>query len=194
MKKVTIGRGYDCDIIIGDDTDRVSRRQAVIVTGFFGQMRIYDVSINGTYVNGILVPKPDGMILRKTDKVNFCQIWEFDWSTWKDPYRKLKQLLAWLALSLLILVCISIFWIQNDDRTPAKDQKIIKEESLQPAHVDDATETGTVDASTVNKRGESSLPKKKTISRATVKISEKEKSDGSLDEKDTMKIAAPFFF
>ncbi|MDE5734889.1 MAG: FHA domain-containing protein [Duncaniella sp.] len=104
MKKVVIGRGHDCDIVIEDTTDVVSRRQAAIAFDIFGRMTIYDLSTNGTFVNGIRVPKPAGVPLRRTDTVNFGTVCEFDLGRVRDPYRGLRVLLC----SLLALIVIGL--------------------------------------------------------------------------------------
>ena len=51
MKRIVIGRGIDCDIVIPDEKDNVSRHHLVISFGLFGKMTISDTSSNGTFVN-----------------------------------------------------------------------------------------------------------------------------------------------
>ena len=53
MRKITIGRGRECDIRLKDDTDTVSRKHAVLAVWPSGKMLIYDLSSTGTSVNGV---------------------------------------------------------------------------------------------------------------------------------------------
>ena len=52
MKRITVGRGNDCDIVIDDNTDKVSRHHLVISVDFMGRMTVSDTSSNGTFLNG----------------------------------------------------------------------------------------------------------------------------------------------
>lgn len=51
MKKITVGRGNDCDIVIPDERDNVSRHHMVISFNLLGKMTISDTSSNGTFIN-----------------------------------------------------------------------------------------------------------------------------------------------
>ena len=57
MKRIIIGRGNDCDIVIPDDTDDVSRHHLVLSFNFLGKMTVSDTSSNGTYINNIRMLK-----------------------------------------------------------------------------------------------------------------------------------------
>lgn len=126
MKKITIGRGRECDIRLEDSTDTVSRRQAVITVTPFGKMEIYDTSSNGTFVNGQKVEKPNGMPLKRGDKVNFAHVADLDWSMVKDPYRKTK-LLGLLFLIVAIATVVIILALAN--RTNEEEVKSDEQET-----------------------------------------------------------------
>lgn len=102
MRKITIGRGHECNVIVDDKTDVVSRRQAIITFTFFGRMSIYDLSTNGTFINGHPVPKPEGCRLRRSDHIRFGSTYDFDLSKVKNPYRKIKATL--IALFVLVIL------------------------------------------------------------------------------------------
>lgn len=51
MKKIIVGRGLDCDIVIPDERDNVSRHHLVISFNLLGKMTISDTSSNGTFIN-----------------------------------------------------------------------------------------------------------------------------------------------
>lgn len=113
MRKITIGRGRECDVRIDDQTDSVSRRHAVITVSPVGKMKIYDTSSNGTYVNGEKVEKPEGKPVKRGDTVNFARMVDLDWDTVKNPYKNL-----WIGSGsfLIIVAAIAvIFWIFGED-------------------------------------------------------------------------------
>lgn len=121
MKKLTIGRGRDCNIRIEDSTDSVSRRQAVITVSLTGKMMLYDTSSNGTYVNGVKVEKPGGVVVRRGDKINFAHVADLDWNTVKDPYRSVKIVYFSVAAVLLVgaILCFSLMFRTGSDEVKA---------------------------------------------------------------------------
>lgn len=108
MKKIVIGRGHDCDIIIEDTTDVVSRRQIAIAFDFLGRMTLYDLSTNGTYVNGVRVPKPSGVSVKYGDSVNFGNVCDFDLKRVKDPYRNLRIILGVTACVIILGIAAAV--------------------------------------------------------------------------------------
>ncbi len=122
MKKIVIGRGHDCDIIINDTTDVVSRRQAAIAFDFFGNMTIYDLSTNGTFVNGVRVPKPAGIPLKRTDSVNFGSVCDFDMSRVSDPYRNTRIILAAVVAAVVVLGAALVYYFTRDEECDAKTE------------------------------------------------------------------------
>lgn len=120
MKKITIGRGRECDIIIDDSTDTVSRRQAVITFSPFGSMKLYDTSSNGTYANGVKVEKPVGMAIKRGDNINFAHVADLDWEKVRNPYRKI---IISLVVMLLAAVIVSVLFIFLTDRISSISDK-----------------------------------------------------------------------
>lgn len=109
MKKITIGRGRECDIRLSDDTDKVSRKHAVITVSPTGKMKIYDTSSNGTYVNGEPVIKPEGKPVKRGDAVNFAHMVDLDWEKVRNPYKSI-----WMgsgAFLIIVTAIAVIFWI-----------------------------------------------------------------------------------
>lgn len=195
MKKITIGRGRECDIIIDDSTDTVSRRQAVITFSPFGKMMIYDTSSNGTFVNGIKVEKPDGMPLKRGDNVNLAHIADLDWEKVKNPYRK-------IMLSLLVMffsaVAVAILFIvfadritsvanKDTDRQETADQintSVINPEDSLTLKVPVETPTsGPVRTPAVKKNNVVDNPKSKPDN-STIGSSPKKESEEISDTKD----------
>lgn len=105
MKKLIIGRGNDCDIVIPDESDLVSRHHAELIFDFWGKMQIVDTSSNGTFLNGVRLAKGQPMEVRRTDVVSLAKKWEFDWETVKDPYAKQRPMtIAGISLGALALL------------------------------------------------------------------------------------------
>lgn len=103
MKRITIGRGNDCDIVVPDESDNVSRHHLVITFSFLGKMTISDTSSNGTFINGNRMLKGTSLPVSRNDKVQLGNSWVLDWSTVADPYRNVRRL-ALVALIALVLV------------------------------------------------------------------------------------------
>lgn len=129
MRKVVIGRGRECHVILADTTDVVSRRQAVIMFTFWGKMTLYDTSSNGTFVNGERLAKQQGKVVTRKDTVNFGHVWDLDWTMVKDPYRNVK--VAWAcAVAALLLVVGAIALFPTPHKGDAPEQKILPADTL----------------------------------------------------------------
>lgn len=79
MKVYSIGRGQDCDIVIADNSDVVSRRHAILTVYPTGKMCITDQSTNGTYVNGIKISPNVPVPVTRKDSVSFAHVTKLDW-------------------------------------------------------------------------------------------------------------------
>lgn len=79
MKTYSIGRGQDCDIIIADNSDVVSRHHAILTIYPTGKMCITDQSTNGTYVNGIMISPNVAVPVTRKDSISFAHVSKLDW-------------------------------------------------------------------------------------------------------------------
>lgn len=143
MKKIYIGRGIDCDIRIKDDTDKVSRRQAVIEVSPFGKMRIYDTSTNGTFVNGEPVEKPGGREVKRGDAVDMAHVVNLDWNLVKDPYRSMKISLGVILLALIgLAVYLFVFSdvLTREDVKEPEPQEVVAADSIADDSAAEASE------------------------------------------------------
>ena len=143
MKKLTIGRNNACDIIIPDTSDLVSRKQAILSYSFWGKMVIYDTSNNGTYVNGQKLENGKGMPVTRKDKVTFARIADLDWNEIKDPYRKVKIIIAASMTVVVLLAVLLTFWLTRpiEDEVPNIPSSEVKgptESTIQPKVVEEA--------------------------------------------------------
>lgn len=108
MKRVTIGRGFDCDVVIPDDSDKVSRHHLVISFNFFGKMTLSDTSSNGTYLNGNRMLKGASVPVTRKDEIKLGEEWNFDWALVKDPYANMRKwTLGGLIAVLVVLIGLS---------------------------------------------------------------------------------------
>ena len=79
MKTYSIGRDINCDIVIDDSTDVISRRHALLNITPSGKMTIIDQSSNGTYVNGIRISQNVPVPITKKDTISFAHVAVLDW-------------------------------------------------------------------------------------------------------------------
>lgn len=80
MKTYSIGRDVNCDIVINDSTDVISRRHALLNVTSSGKMTIVDQSSNGTYVNGIRISQNVPVPVTRKDTISLAHVAKLDWS------------------------------------------------------------------------------------------------------------------
>lgn len=129
MRKVVIGRGRECNVVLADTTDVVSRRQAVIVFTFWGKMTLYDTSSNGTFVNGQRLAKQEAKVVTRKDAINFGRVWDLDWSVVKDPYRNTRVVLA-CAIVALLVIASALLIFPTSRRMNEPKQKVMSTDTL----------------------------------------------------------------
>lgn len=103
MKRIIIGRGDDCDIVIPDPQDNVSRHHAVVSVSYWGRMTLSDTSTNGTFINETRMLKGASVPVKRSDKIRFGSSWQFDWNTLSDPYAKVRKIHAALVVLIIVL-------------------------------------------------------------------------------------------
>lgn len=114
MKKVfTIGRDANCDIIIPDTTDVVSRLHATLrVDG--SKIFLTDQSLNGTYINGLKMSSNVEIPVSRKDVISFAHVYDLDWNL--IPRKNWNALLGIGLLSILaicVLVGIANFFFNH---------------------------------------------------------------------------------
>ena len=124
MKAYSIGREANCDIVIYDSTDVVSRRHAVLNVYPSGKMFIVDQSRNGTYVNGIRVTPNVQVPVTRKDIVSFAHVVKLDWS--QVPATNLWMKIAACVVGVLLLVGIGFGAYQMYEKPV--DNKYIEQE------------------------------------------------------------------
>lgn len=119
MKRITVGRGNDCDIVILDDTDNVSRHHLVITFNLLGKMKVSDTSSNGTFINGNRMLKGASIPVSTQDKIRLGRSIELDWNQIKDPYKSARTI-TFSALIVLVLAVAGIsvwYWHKEKSKT-----------------------------------------------------------------------------
>ena len=131
MKRITIGRSTDCDIVINDQTDNVSRRHAVITFDLFGRMTISDTSSNGTFINDQRMLKGASLPVTREDKVRLGKAWILDWNTISDPTKGIRRFLIIAIAAILIAVAgICTYSLVGGDSTGKVDSEIKDKEEM----------------------------------------------------------------
>lgn len=115
MKRLTIGRSNDCDVVIIDETDNISRKHLVISFNFFGKMSVSDTSSNGTFINGTRMLKGATIPVTTNDTIRLGNKIDLDWSLIKDPYKTVRivSLIA-LVMVLAIILCLGGWQLYNE--------------------------------------------------------------------------------
>lgn len=149
MKQITIGRSKECDIIIVDESEKTSRKHAVITFTFFGKMRIYDTSSNGTYVNGEKLVKPASMEIKRGDKIEFAKEAELDWNQVVDPYAKMRIPVIFLSVALIVSIGIVLAFCVDYDKLFNNNQE---------ENTEVVADTVTLESDTTAVDAENSLP------------------------------------
>lgn len=104
MKTYSIGREFNCDIVINDQTDVISRRHAILNVTSLGDMTITDMSSNGTYVNGIRISSNTPVPVTRKDNISFAHIARLDWSLIPDTRKKILWYAIGSIAALILLI------------------------------------------------------------------------------------------
>lgn len=129
MKRIIIGRANDCDIIIPDNQDNVSRHHAVISFNFFGSMKLSDTSSNGTFINDKRMLRGTSMPVTRNDKIKLGDNWIFDWSLVEDPYKSLRKNCIISIVTLFIMIIGVLLCIWYNDSTKKEEQPVVTPQS-----------------------------------------------------------------
>lgn len=173
MKVYSIGRSHDCDIVIADNSDVVSRRHAILTIYPSGKMSITDLSTNGTFVNGSKISSNVAVPVTRKDSVSFAHVSKLDWKL----IPKFTPAWVWVLVAAVVTAIISLGAI--------KAVNLVK--NRQPSG--NKTEIST----TQPKDSTVTVKKDTVVIRDTIKIKEprkkekaaKEGSDKKKEQKDT---------
>lgn len=143
MKTYSIGRDVNCDIVINDTTDVISRRHALLNVTSSGKMTIIDQSSNGTYVNGIRISQNVPVPVTRKDTISLAHVTKLDWAMVPKSNAYMWYVLSGLA-GILIVVGV-IFGIKmysdnndinNNNQEPEPIVDTISSEMAEQARLD----------------------------------------------------------
>lgn len=130
MKTYSIGRDLNCDIVINDSTDVISRRHALLNITPSGKMTIIDQSSNGTYVNGIRITQNVPVPVTRKDIVSLAHVAKLDWNQIPKSNQRIKYAIgAVVAVFIILCVVLGVKHLKtdsnnNDDANSAAIEKI----------------------------------------------------------------------
>lgn len=128
MKIYSIGRDTECDIVVNDSSDVISRRHALVNVANNGKITITDTSYNGTYVNGIRISPNVAVPVTRKDSVTFAHMAKLDWKAIPQP-----PLIRWGLPVLVVLVALIVAVIclamcgGEKEKTPAPTPVVVKD-------------------------------------------------------------------
>ena len=204
MKTYSIGRDLNCDLVINDSTDVISRRHALLNVTPSGKMTLIDQSSNGTYVNGIRISPNVPVPVTRKDIISLAHVAKLDWNQVPKPNHWVKYVIWGLVIAAVILAII--FGIKafkhsstdnpkNPTTTAVQDSTLLKQkegarlDSIKNVERQDsikkATEKNTQDSIKAKKPN---TPKKPATpkSKSDDKSKDKDKKDKSPKTKRTI--------
>lgn len=129
MKRITIGRGNDCDIVIPDETDDVSRHHLVLSFNFWGKITVSDTSSNGTFINNNRMLKGTSVPVTPKDNLRLGSNWKFDWSLVNDPYKTIRRItITVICLLFLAGVGLGVWYYISENQSSTNDTVVIPKE------------------------------------------------------------------
>lgn len=130
MKTYSIGRDINCDIVINDSTDVVSRRHALLNITPSGKMTIVDQSSNGTYVNGIRIAQNVPVPVTRKDIVSLAHVAKLDWSQVPKSNQWTKYTIGSFIIIILVLgLVFGMKYLKMDSNSSGAKSIIIENDS-----------------------------------------------------------------
>lgn len=132
MRVYSIGREENCDIIIDDRSDVISRRHAALNVTSFGKMTIVDYSHNGTYVNGIRISSNVPVPVTRKDNISFAHVARLDWRVIPNTRAKIIRYVI-LAVTAILLVIGGVWGYKTYSGSPEAPtpEKVVTADSMQ---------------------------------------------------------------
>lgn len=132
MKTYSIGRDLNCDIVMNDSTDVISRRHALLNVTPSGKMTIIDQSSNGTYVNGIRITQNVPVPVSRKDIVSLAHVAKLDWDQVPKSNQWVKYaIMAVAAVAVISGIIIGIKVLNpGPDDNGSKGQAVVEVDSM----------------------------------------------------------------
>lgn len=120
MKKYTIGRGDDSDIIVSDPKGLVSRHHALLKAYPNGGYELIDLSKNGTFVNGIRIAAHKPVKVKRKDVIVFANSSKLEWEEVPEPYKWVKlTAMIGIGIAIVLLALLATRLAGNEKPEPA---------------------------------------------------------------------------
>ena len=194
MKTFLIGRDLNCDIVITDTTDVVSRRHAILTILSSGKMTITDQSNNGTYVNGIRIAQNVAVPVSRKDSISFAHVAKLDWNLIPKKRNPVPYIVGFLFILIIILAVLISIWnghhkhnnsyiITPGDSILYEEEKPIYDDSLKTNNKDSLNiKIEDSDKDTIRSISTDSVKTKKTPAKPARIKKEKIKEDKKEDD------------
>ena len=197
MKTYSIGRDLNCDIVINDSTDVISRRHALLNVTSSGKMTIIDQSSNGTYVNGIRITQNVPVPVTRKDIISLAHVVKLDWN--QIPKSELCMKYAIGAVAAIVVIISIVVGLKshktdcdnNDnqntagivDSTTIKQKEAARLDSIKKIALQDSTNKA------LEKVRQDSIKasKKKSQSKKEIKKTKKEEKENKEDKSSKSK-------
>lgn len=197
MKTYSIGRDLNCDIVINDSTDVISRRHALLNVTSSGKMTIIDQSSNGTYVNGIRITQNVPVPVTRKDIISLAHVIKLDWN--QIPKSDLWMKYAIGAVAAIVVIISIVVGLKshktdcdnNDnqktagivDSTTIKQKEAARLDSIKKIALQDSTNKA------LEKVRQDSIKasKKKSQSKKEIKKTKKEEKENKEDKSSKSK-------
>ena len=191
MKRIVIGRGIDCDIVIPDEKDNVSRHHLVISFGLFGKMTISDTSSNGTFVNDRKLLKGASVPVTREDKVRLGNQWTLNWDLVKDPYTATRRVLLGCIVFCMLAIIACCIWYYSNNNKPKENNEIVipvsKEKEQDDVWTKDSTNKIAPKDNTIKTNGLKKISSAKKKTKHTTSKRHKQAKKGSNKSVQEMK-------
>lgn len=107
MKRITIGRNPNCDIVI--DQNMVSRNHALLNVYSSGKYEIINMGTNGTKVNGTPISNGQPYPVKRGDTITFADQGRLDWSLIPNPRK--PWLIGGITIASLVAIALIIWGV-----------------------------------------------------------------------------------
>lgn len=197
MKTYSIGRDLNCDIVINDSTDVISRRHALLNVTSSGKMTIIDQSSNGTYVNGIRITQNVPVPVTRKDIISLAHVVKLDWNQIPKSDLWMKYTIGSVAAIVVIIsIAVGLKSHKTDcdnndnqktagivDSTTIKQKEAARLDSIKKIALQDSTNKA------LEKVRQDSIKasKKKSQSKKEIKKTKKEEKENKEDKSSKSK-------
>ena len=111
MRVLTIGRNEDCDIIVEDPQNMISKKHAILRFYPLGKIEIVPLGRNFTYINGRLVQNEKAHKVTRKDVISFAHVKDLNWSLVPNPYAKIRNIIISILLAVILLFAGLLFFL-----------------------------------------------------------------------------------